>query len=201
MIFSNKNFHRVLRLLPNFLWPIKVLAIKKSIKRHGKNFKLGPNVIIYNRKDVEIGDDVFIGDKTTIGGKVAIKIGNNVMFGPEVMIRGGDHNFSVVGKPMRFIKEGGINLPINIEDDVWIGARVIILKGVRIMEGAVIGAGAIVTKDVLPYSINVGNPSKPIKSRFTISELEIHLKQINSKYTLENIVSLYNSKNKSSLIV
>ncbi|MBK6912276.1 MAG: acyltransferase [Ignavibacteriales bacterium] len=123
------------------------------------------------------------------------------MFGPEVMIRGGDHNFSYVGKPMRQVKEGGINLPSTIEDDVWIGTRAIILKGVTIREGSVIGAGSIVSKDILPYSVSAGIPCKPIRCRFTGSDLEKHLSMVNSKYSLEEIISLYSNQNLKDLIV
>ena len=56
-------------------------------------------------------------------------------------------------------------IPVVIEDDVWVGARVIVLPGIRIGKGSVIGAGAIVTKDVPPFSICVGNPARIIRSR------------------------------------
>jgi maltose O-acetyltransferase len=55
--------------------------------------------------------------------------------------------------------------PVVIEDDVWLGARVIILPGIRVGHGAVIGAGAIVTKDVPPFAICVGNPARVIRYR------------------------------------
>lgn len=194
-MLSNKNFHRLLRMLPNLIWPLKVIIIKASIKSHGSNFKLGPNVILYNYRQIIVGNNVFIGDGTTIGGNVPVTIGDNVMFGPEVMIRGGDHNISVVGKPMAKVKTGGVNRPIVIENDVWIGTRAIILKGVKIREGAVIGAGALLTKDVLPYSINIGFPSKPARCRFTIEELQSHLNQVNSAYTLDYILNLYSKVN------
>jgi len=190
-MLSNKNFHRILRMIPNFLWPLKVVIVKSTIKAHGKNFKLGPKVLLYNYRGIEVGDNVFIGDGTTIGGNVPVKIGNNVMFGPEVMIRGGDHNISVIGLPMAKVKTGGVNLPISIEDDVWIGARAIILKGVIISEGAVVGAGTIVNKKIYPYTINVGSPSRPIRSRFTRDDLKVHLASVKSKYSIEEIDSFY----------
>lgn len=195
MKLSNTNFQRLIRLFPNFLWPVKVLLVKAMIKRHGKNFKFGPNVVLYNYKEISVGDNVFIGDGTVIGGNVPVTIGNNVMFGPEVMIRGGDHNFSVVGLPMAKVKSGGINLPVLIEDDVWIGARATILKGVRIGEGSVVGAASVVTKNVPPYTINVGNPSKPLRCRFTLNELYNHLKAVNSKYTSAELKSVYEELN------
>ena len=87
-MISNKNFQRLLRFMPNFLWPLKIIFNKIALKSHGQNLKFGPNVIFYNFRQIEIGDNVFIGDGTVFGGNVPIKIGNNVMFGPEVMIRG-----------------------------------------------------------------------------------------------------------------
>lgn len=73
----------------------------------------------------------------------------------------------------------GDKLPENdqdviIEDGVWIGCNVTILKGVTIGRGAVVGAGSLVTKDVPPYAIAVGNPAKVIKSRFTADQIEEH---------------------------
>ena len=71
-------------------------------------------------------------------------------------------------------KKNGDDMPIIIEDDVWIGANAIILSGVTIGEGAIIGAGSVVTKNVEPYTIFAGNPAKKIKMRFTEDELLNH---------------------------
>jgi acetyltransferase-like isoleucine patch superfamily enzyme len=68
---------------------------------------------------------------------------------------------------------------VSIEDDVWIGANVIILPGVTIAEGSIVGAGSVVTKSTEPYSINVGNPSKLIKYRFSKENINLHLMKIN----------------------
>lgn len=183
----------LLPAFPNCLWPLKKYIIKFLLKKCGKNVKVGPNVNILNPHLVSMGDDVFIGDKSTIAGIVEIKIGNNVMFGPEVMIRGGDHNIKKVGLPMRFVKMGGVNKPVIIENDVWVGARATILKGVTIGEGAVIGAASVVTRDVIPYTISVGVPAKPIKTRFTLIELREHLALVDSKYSFDEIKYLYES--------
>lgn len=190
----NKLYIYIHRSIPNFLWPLRKVITKLFLKEYGKSVKIGPNVFILNPQLVTIGNHVFIGDHSNLSGNIEIKIGDNVMFGPEVMIRGGDHNISQIGQPMRFVKSGGINLPITIENDVWIGARAIILKGVRIGEGAVIGAGSIVTKDVLPYTINIGAPSKSIKCRFRKNELTEHLELIKSDYKIKDIEKLYSNK-------
>ena len=136
-----------------------------------------------------------MGNRSTINSSVLVTIGNNVMFGPEVMIIGGDHNFEVPGILMRNVKTGGTNLPIVIEDDVWVGARSIILKGVKISEGAIIGAGSLVTRSVLPYSINVGHPSRFVRPRFNLNQLSFHLQEIKSKYSLDEIKNIYSKEN------
>ena len=90
-------------------------------------------------------------------------IGKNVLIGPRVNIIGYQHSFNIIDKPIKhqpYIKDN-----ITIKDDVWIGSSSVIMAGVTIGEGAIIGAGSIVTKDVEPYSINVGNPSKQIRKR------------------------------------
>lgn len=190
----NKLYIYVHRSIPNLLWPLRKIVTKLFLKTYGKSVKIGPNVFILNPQLVTLGNHVFIGDYSNLSGNVEINIGDNVMFGQEVMIRGGDHNISKAGLPMRFVKSGGINLPIIIENDVWVGTRAIILKGVKVCEGSVIGAGSIVTKDILPYSINVGSPSKPIKCRFKKTVLKKHLELVNSNYTFEQIEKLYSTK-------
>jgi acetyltransferase-like isoleucine patch superfamily enzyme len=95
-----------------------------------------------------------------------------------------------------FLGEGfqGINLPVVIEQDVWIGAAVIILKGVTIGEGAVIGAGSLVTKDIPPYTIAVGTPAKSIKKRFSDEELKRHLELLD--YRGESIAAIIDRRNR-----
>lgn len=66
---------------------------------------------------------------------------------------------------------------INIENDVWIGYGAIVLSGVRIGNGAVIGAGSVVTKDVAPYSVTAGNPAKHIRWRFPESTIKLLLEE------------------------
>ncbi len=92
-----------------------------------------------------------------------IKIGENVIIGPNVNFIGYNHCFKQLDIPIK--KQKNLIRNITIHNDVWIGASCSILAGVTIGEGAVIGAGSIVNKDIEPYSINVGNPCKQIKSR------------------------------------
>lgn len=187
-----KHLSYFLRSLPNIMWPLKWYIIKKSLKHVGTNFKFGFNSELYDHRLIEIGNNVFMGLNNIINTTVPVSIGNDVMFGRSVTIMGGDHNMFEVGKPMRYVKSGGKNLPIVIENDVWVGSNVIILKGVKLGEGSVIGAGALVTKSMPPYSICVGNPCKPIKLRFNQHELDVHLSKVKSLYSSKQIIKMFN---------
>ena len=111
---------------------------------------------------VELGDGSGIGIRAQINGKVTI--GQNVMMGPDVCIYARNHAIDRTDIPMNaqgFADEK----PVTIADDVWIGAKVIILPGVHVGTGSVIGAGAVVTKDVPDYAVVGGNPARVIKMR------------------------------------
>jgi maltose O-acetyltransferase len=83
-----------------------------------------------------------------------------------------NHAFVDTSRPMRDQGAGEIS-PVTISDDVWIGMRVIILPGVTIGRGAIIGAGAVVTKDVPPYCVAVGNPARVVRNRLEREVLSV----------------------------
>lgn len=103
-----------------------------------------------------IGVDAFIG--------IGTQIGSNVMMGPEVLIYATNHRTSRTDVPMN---EQGFTeaSPVVIGDDVWIGARVIILPGVAVGPGSILGAGAVIAKDVPPGAVVVGNPGRVVRRR------------------------------------
>ena len=144
---------------------------------HGKNCSIrGKGQFTGN---ITFGDDVTIGvDSIFLSTSAQIKIGNKVLFGPHVYIITGNHQVNQVGMYITDVrsKTECCDADVVIEDDCWIGAGSIILKGVTIGRGSVIGAGSVVTKSTVPYSINAGNPAKQIKMRFTEEEIKEHEK-------------------------
>lgn len=126
----------------------------------------GENVNI--EKGAQFDHRITLGDNSGIGVNAflteEISIGDNVMMGPECMMFTSNHVIDDLSVPM-CCQASTQPAPIVIEDDVWIGARVIILPGVRVGTGSVIGAGSVVTHDVEPFSIVAGNPAKLIRYR------------------------------------
>ena len=127
---------------------------------------IGENVNI--EKGAKFSENIKIGSNSGLGINSSIPcgvyIGENVMMGPECMIFTSNHRFDRMDIPM--CKQGFSNqAPVVIRDDVWIGARVTILPGVNIGKGAIIAAGAVVTKDIPENSICGGVPAKVIKYR------------------------------------
>ena len=109
---------------------------------------------------ISIGNNVGISG-ATISCENNITIGNHVMIGSGVLIM--DSDAHPVDYVQRAEGKAGKSAPIVIEDHVFIGARSIITKGVRIGKGAIVGAGSVVTKDIPPMTISAGNPAKIIK--------------------------------------
>jgi acetyltransferase-like isoleucine patch superfamily enzyme len=102
-----------------------------------------------------------------------VKMGNYVMIGKDLLITGNDHLFNNVKKPVIFSGRPKPKLTI-IGDDVWIGSRATIIAGVVIGRGAIIATGAVVTRNVDPYSIVAGVPAKLIRMRFSFDEIVEH---------------------------
>lgn len=168
---------------------------KTKFHSFGRDSYFG-NECIFTFDHIDIGDHTFIGAKSVIqSAHGQIIIGNHVMFGTGVHIHGGNHIYNVPGVFMDEVKkEQGHDGKVLIRDDVWIGSNAIIVAGgkdLTIGEGSIIAAGAIVTKDVEPYSIMAGIPAKKIKDRFDERGLEIHkkfLEEYHSKYIKKILV-------------
>jgi acetyltransferase-like isoleucine patch superfamily enzyme len=151
---------------------------KYAFNSVGKNVIFHPTSSSFSYNSIIIGNDVYIGPGANFSSITYIKIGNKVLFGPNVTIMAGDHNTNCIGKYMFDVEDKlpENDLPVTIEDDVWVGTDSIILKGVTIGTGSVIAAGSVVTKNVDPYSVVAGVPATKIKMRFTEEEIKKHKK-------------------------
>ncbi|MDX2188866.1 MAG: DapH/DapD/GlmU-related protein [Bacteroidota bacterium] len=130
-------------------------------------FTVGSNCIIEDFAiinnaigDVRIGNDTIIGLSNTIIGPVMI--GNEVMFAQNVVLSGMNHQYKDITIASRY--QPCTTNPIIVEDEVWIGANVVVTAGITIGKHSVVAAGSVVTKDVPSYTVVAGNPAKPIKT-------------------------------------
>lgn len=165
LLFLYYGFARYLplsRRLGGLPGMVRRIVAKRLFDAFGQNVNIESMASFGNGKGISIGDNSGIGVSCTVYGP--LQIGKDVMMGPEVIILTQNHDTSRTDIPMiqqfNFKRAGVV-----IEDDVWIGTRCIILPGVHIGRGAVIGAGALVTKDVEPFTIVGGNPARIIKKR------------------------------------
>jgi len=130
------------------------------------DFQLGDYSLIEDFSTINNGvGDVIIGIKSIIGLGCTIigpvHIGDHVMLAQNIVVSGLNHGYELIDIPPSEQKTNTKN--IIISDNVWIGANCVVTAGVTIGKHAIIGAGSIITKDVPPYSVSVGNPAKVIK--------------------------------------
>ncbi len=155
---------------------LRMLIYRPLFGRYGRRFRFDPDGS-YSYANIYVGDDVSLGWRPTLlASRSRITIGNKVMFGPHVTLIGGGHNTAEVGRFMYDVaeKRPGDDLGVVIEDDVWVGARAVILRGVTVGRGAIVAAGAVVNRNVPPYSIVGGVPARLIKFRWDIETVLRH---------------------------
>jgi acetyltransferase-like isoleucine patch superfamily enzyme len=152
---SNTYFYGVPEFDPDFRSPL--------IVNIGNSVTIYPNVSIRGRGRLTIDDCCSINGGVIFGLTCDLTMGRHVMVADNVSFRTADHEFADLKSPM--IKQGERASPIEISDDVWIGANATILRGVKIGQGAIIAAHAVVLKDVKPFEIVGGVPAKKIGSR------------------------------------
>ncbi|HEX8549908.1 MAG TPA: acyltransferase [Cytophagaceae bacterium] len=114
---------------------------------------------------VKLEKNVILGPYVVMYGHGGIEIGEKTMIAMHTVIVSSNHTIPAHGKDI--FGEPDIKMPVKIGRGVWIGANCTILGGVSIGDGVVIGAGAVVTKDLPPYSIAIGNPARVIRMRST----------------------------------
>ena len=166
--------NRIFRRLKTIFWELVVLKLRWTgyIPSHyvrrfvyrfwgikiGKGSAIHMGAVFYYPPNITIGDDSIIGEGTVLDGRDKLIIGNHVDIASEVMIYNGQHDINSENFKAVFA-------PVTIEDYVFIGPRAIILPGVTVKKGAVVGAGAVVTKDVEEFTVVGGVPAKPISER------------------------------------
>lgn len=128
----------------------------------------GRGINIEHGANIGKGAQLSVGSRSSVGINASlhgpVRIGDDVMMGPEVMVFALGHATDRWDVPM--IDQGFAEPdPVEIGDDVWIGARAILLPGVRVGRGAVVGAGAVVARDVPPCAVVVGNPARVVSFR------------------------------------
>ena len=129
----------------------------------GKKLIIYPNVYIIFSHKISVGKRVAINVGTYIDGRGGVKMGDNILIGPNCVISSTGHGTASIEIPMaeQAVQYG----EIKIGNDVWLGANVFVRMGVTIHDGCIIAAGSVVTTDVPPYSVYGGVPAKLISQR------------------------------------
>lgn len=136
---------------------------RAQMKSVGSGSRVSHLVKIRGAPQISIGENTHVTNRCVIDGRGGLTIGSDVLIGYESIIMTVMHRFEDPNTPIRL--QGSLKEPVVIGNDVWLGARVIVLPGVTIGDGAVVAAGAVVTRDVPPFSVAAGMPAKVIKSR------------------------------------
>jgi acetyltransferase-like isoleucine patch superfamily enzyme len=137
-----------------------------ALKVFGVNWtkcRIAEGVSITYPYRITMGEFVTVNEFSTISGYGGLNVGNNVLIGHQVSILSSEHTFS--SRELSIRSQGIAPKRTVIGNDVWIGARAIILGGVVVGNGAIVAAGSVVTKDVQPFSVVAGVPAKPIRTR------------------------------------
>ena len=145
---------------------MRYVILKSIAEPIGENVAIFPGVFMLHPENIVIGNNVSIQPMSYIEcgeQKGGVTIGSNVSIAHGVTIMGTTHRFDCHEINIR--DQGIDNEPVNIRDNVWIGAKVIILSGVTINQGCVIGAGSVVPKSTDSNGVYVGIPAKRIKDR------------------------------------
>lgn len=162
--------------MSNFIHPSvsigKYTSIEVSVR--GTNTTIGQHSVIDDfvkikhvggSGDIEIGEFVYINSGCVLYSGNGIKIGNSVLIGPNCSLVPSNHNFSDHNTLIRLQRFQPSKGGIIIENDVWLGANVIVLDGAIIRKGCVIAANSVVLGETEEYGIYVGSPAKKVKSR------------------------------------
>lgn len=159
---------------------VRLYAVRANVTL-GQRVHIGPFSHLWAPNRLSVGNDVYIGKFCTI--EIDGRIGNQVLIANGVGLVGRhDHDFTAVGVPVRsapWVGDKDYTAPrgieeVIVEDDVWLGYGCIVLSGVTIGRGAIVSAGAVVTRDVEPYAIVAGVPARKVGERFSPEDRQRH---------------------------
>ena len=142
--------------------------------KKGNNVWIEPEFRCEYGNNIILGNDIYINFGCVILDCAEVSIGNNTLIGPNVGLYTANHAID----PHERSLGACLGKPITIEDKVWLGGDVKILGGVTIGEGSIIGTGSIVTKDITPMSIAVGNPCRVIRKITDADKVGFNLSNI-----------------------
>lgn len=160
-------YYCIVRHLPATYFPMGMffnsirIGVLRGLMKIGNHTKVQPGFKFGQRDIIVIGDHCQVNEDVYIQSAM---IGNYVMIAQHVAILAVTHNFEAIDVPIILQGSTGVK-PVIINDDVWIGRNVVVMPGITIGKGAIVGAGAVVTKDVPPYAIVGGVPAKVIRYR------------------------------------
>lgn len=169
----------------------QVYGVRNQVKL-GRGVHIGIGTILDSPHGLIVEDEVYIGKYCTI--ECDGRIGAHTMIANHVGLIGrNDHDIRKVGESVRHspwigdanYSGAGLGKTIDIGPDVWIGYGAILLTGISVGRGAVVAAGAVVTKDVGPYSIVAGCPAVYVGDRFLHQDIESHERELYRKYGIE----------------
>jgi galactoside O-acetyltransferase len=148
----------------NFGENLTILGFSNIRVGQGTSFMSGSYLYAHEGGSLTIGANCSFNHNVQLaasGGEIII--GNDVLIGANTVLRAADHEFSDPTKPIRL--QGHRRGRIEIGDNVWLAANVVVTANVRIGDGVVVGAGSVVTSDLPPMTLCVGVPARPIRTR------------------------------------
>lgn len=162
-------FHRFLHRLSNWkrwerIKQVRGWHYQGLLAQAGHDLRVAAGVKVTDPDNVRVGDNCYLGENVELyAWGEQITLGNNVLVAAGVRMITRKHGFAEIDIPMG--EQGYTQAPITIEDDVWIGFQAIILPGVTVGGGSIVGANAVVTKDVDRYTVVGGVPARLIRAR------------------------------------
>ena len=145
---------------------VRVATVRLAGARLGRGIAIHHGLQCRSARRLAVGDDVFVGEHVVLDGRGGLTIGSHVSINSEAQIWTAQHDWRAPGFPY-------VATSLSIGDFAWISARTIILPGVAVGEGAVVAAGAVVTKDVGAWTLVAGNPARVISDRPRLPPYEL----------------------------